>query len=154
MTKEEKIKLAIEKGYTCNPKTGVVYGMNGKELIRVSTQGYNEFRVYNGKKPYIIKSHQFIYYCVYNKTVDIIDHINGNRLDNRIENLRSLTNQQNSFNSTKANGFFWHKQSQRWRSKIVKDGQHIYLGSYDNAKDAEQAYLNAKKIYHTIDATT
>ena len=80
-----------------------------------------------------------------------IDHININSLDNRIENLRILTSQQNQWN-TKAKGYSWSKKHKKWRVRIGIDNKRICLGLFDNEEDASIAYLNAKEVYHKLPA--
>jgi hypothetical protein len=84
-----------------------------------------------------------------------VDHINGNKLDNRKCNLRLATNSQNHCNRGKqANntsgykGVSWHKQANKWNARIVLLGRKISLGLYNDPKDASEAYLTASKIYH------
>ena len=77
-----------------------------------------------------------------------VDHINGIRHDNRLENLRLVTHQQNQHNYTKALGYSWHKQHNKWMAKIGIDGRGIHLGYFVNPEDARQAYLDAKSKYH------
>lgn len=79
-----------------------------------------------------------------------IDHINGNRLDNRKENLRLVTNQENQWNQTKAKGYHFHPVAKKWLAQIGVNRQIIDLGLFDKEEDARKAYLEAKKIYHTI----
>ena len=74
----------------------------------------------------------------------IVDHINGNGLDNRKENLRFCTNQQNVWNSRKPNkqtssqykGVNWDRGRRKWRATI---GSEI-LGRFDNEKSAAICY--------------
>ena len=80
-----------------------------------------------------------------------IDHINSIRSDNRIDNLRTVTNQQNQFNRPDALGFFWTPSKQLWNAKIKVYYKSIHLGYYDNILDARAAYLRAKKKYHKIE---
>jgi hypothetical protein len=147
MTREERIKLAIEKGYTCNPITGEVFGIKRRVITNKSLDGYIHIQIGNNEKYYIIKAHQFIYYCVHKQVVDCIDHINGIKNDNRIENLRSVTKQQNSFN-TKAKGYSWHKLHKKWLSQIMINGKKITIGRFNTEQEASSAYQDAKKIYH------
>jgi hypothetical protein len=76
-----------------------------------------------------------------------IDHIDINKSNNCIKNLRPSTQQQNSFN-TNAKGYCWHKNINKWQSRIMVNGESIHLGYFDKEEDAKQAYLNAKEIYH------
>lgn len=79
-----------------------------------------------------------------------VDHRNGIRHDNRLENLRLVTCQQNHFNQTTALGYYWHKRANKWQAKIKLDGRTIYLGRFVIEEDARQAYLDAKLIHHKI----
>ena len=85
-----------------------------------------------------------------------IDHINGNRLDNRISNLRQLTggqNKQNSIVARKRNasgliGASWHSSRNKWRSSIQVNGKATHLGYFNTADDAHACYLKAKAVMH------
>lgn len=81
-----------------------------------------------------------------------IDHINRERSDNRISNLRSVTkseNQQNrSINSNNKSGFMgvsWHGKSLRWQAHIRTNGKSRNLGTYLTPEAASAAYIAAKK---------
>ena len=82
---------------------------------------------------------------------NIIDHINNNSLDNRIENLRILTAQQNQFN-TKAKGYCWSNKNKKWRAQIMINYKNKFLGHFETKEEAHQAYLNAKELYHKLPA--
>lgn len=85
----------------------------------------------------------------------MIDHINGNKLDNRKENLRICTSSQNLANSRKHKdgntsqykGVYFDKQSGRWRSELTVMGARKRLGCFDNEKDAALAYNQAALFY-------
>jgi hypothetical protein len=145
MERLDKIKLAIEKGITCNPETGQVFGVRGKEILRKSN-GYVDINMIQNKKNIHLSGHQFVYYCVHKKVVDCIDHINGIKDDNRIDNLRSATGKQNQRNQPNAKGYT--KVSNKYKSQLTLDAKNIYLGLFETQQQAHQVYLDAKEKYH------
>ena len=147
MTREDRIKLAIEKGFTYDEVSGKIYGIHGKEITGMNS-GYIKMYMYLDKNRYILYAHQFAYYIKYNKIVDYIDHINGIKDDNRICNLREVTNQQNQHNRTKAKGYISNRN--KYVAQITINSKSIHLGRYNTEQEARQAYLDAKKIYHII----
>lgn len=84
-----------------------------------------------------------------------IDHINGIRSDNRIENLRESSQMQNMENvgirSNNTSGFIgvsFSKSRGKWVSHIQKNGKNKFLGYYEKPEDAYDAYINEKRIIH------
>lgn len=84
-----------------------------------------------------------------------VDHINGNRKDNRIANLRAATRSQNNGNmavrarnKSGFKGVHWNKAANKWQAMLgVKDGTRRYLGIYSTPEEAHEAYLVAAKAY-------
>ena len=118
--------------------------------------GYKFYKIKINNKTYILsrvvyKAYNNDWNITDNSKNNIIDHININSLDNRIENLRILTQQQNLWN-TKAKGYYWHKRNNKWQAAIKINRKSKHLGYFDNEEDARQAYLNAKEIYHKLPA--
>lgn len=79
-----------------------------------------------------------------------IDHKNGNRSDNRLRNLREVTNQQNSMNSTiyKNNtsgrkGVWMEKSTGLWVSQIKMDGKRLVVYRGGDLTEASEAYIKA-----------
>ena len=149
MTRIEKIELAISKGITYDHITGKIYGVKGTEITRKTREGYIRIGMKYKNKSYEVSGHQFAYYVMYNKCVDYIDHINQDKSDNRISNLRSVTNQENMFN-TNAKGYYYNSRDKVFMAYIKINGKGKHLGTFRDENEARQAYLDAKKIYHKI----
>lgn len=80
-----------------------------------------------------------------------IDHIDGNRANNDISNLRWVTNQQNCFNQKDVRGYSWDKNRDKWKAAIMLDGKLFHLGRFNTEEEAREAYLKAKEVYHIIE---
>ena len=78
------------------------------------------------------------------------DHRNHNTLDNRRDNLRIVTHQQNGFNRKSAKGYTWIERVHKYRAQIKVDNISIALGHYATEELAHAAYLTAKQKYHII----
>ncbi len=151
MTLKDKLDLAIKKGFTYDPITGNIYGVKGNVITTRHTKGYIHSSIKLEKKRYQFLGHHFAWYYTYGRMPDkYIDHINGITDDNRILNLRDVTNQQNQWNQTKAKGYTWNKRTKKWQSQIKVGGKVINLGYFDTEIEAHQSYLDAKKLYHQI----
>lgn len=85
------------------------------------------------------------------ETDKIIDHINGNTLDNRLENLRICTSKENARNQTKSKfkGVYKHKRlkTKPFSAKITVNYKHIHLGYFSTAINAAIAYNQAAIKY-------
>ena len=150
MTEKEKYDKMIEKGYIYNSLTGEIYGLKGKAITSKCNNGYIRFVVNLLNSKSNISGHRFAYYFIYKELPEQIDHIDGNRLNNSISNLRDVNNQQNCFNRTKAKGYSFNKERNRFRSRIKVNNKLIHLGYFELETDARNAYLDAKKLYHNI----
>ncbi|KKL69534.1 hypothetical protein LCGC14_2113970 [marine sediment metagenome] len=78
------------------------------------------------------------------------DHINHNTLDNRISNLRVVTQNQNQWNRKNPKGYCWDESIKKYMARIRLNGKSIYLGHFCTPEEAHRMYLNAKKLYHKI----
>jgi hypothetical protein len=77
-----------------------------------------------------------------------IDHINENKQDNKIANLRKVTNRQNKCNQKGAKGYYFHKRHKKWDALINVNGKKKHLGYFDTEQQAREAYLRAKEKLH------
>ena len=87
-----------------------------------------------------------------------VDHINRNKLDNRRENLRLVTNQENHFNqnipmnnSSGHIGVYFNKQCRKWCSQITVDGKTISGGLFKNIEDAIRKREELEQKYFVIE---
>lgn len=88
------------------------------------------------------------------------DHVNGNSLDNRCENLRTVTRSQNAMNRNKPSnntsghkGVFWSKQQKKWRAVIKVNGQKKYLGHFRSYADAVIVRKTAERLLFGVFGT-
>lgn len=100
------------------------------------------------------KVHRIIYEMHHGYTPNIVDHIDGNKLNNLIENLRPASTDQNQWNrKLNANnvsgvkGVTWVKSSRKWIAQCAVSNKRHYLGLFDSIEDAKQA-LTKFRIEH------
>ena len=85
----------------------------------------------------------------------VVDHINGDGLDNRKSNLRAvplsinrLSSKISKNNTSGFKGVGFCKQTGRYTAWIWKDNKKIWLGRHDTIEEAKKAYMEASRIYH------
>ena len=123
-------------------------------LLTHPKTGYQTYKIKINNKNYVLS--RVIYKC-FNNEWDItdngknnfIDHINNNSLDNRIVNLRIVTNQQNCFNTT-ARGTRFRKDNNCWKAQLCINGKMISKSGFKTEEEAHQHYLFLKQKYHII----
>ena len=85
-----------------------------------------------------------------------IDHIDRNRGNNRLANLRAVTRAENLQNQCKAGassksgirGVSWDKGKRKWKAEISIGNRNKFIGRFDDINAAAAAYLSAKRIHH------
>lgn len=131
---------------------------HGEKIILIDEDDYYKLKL---KKPYLSLVNNYFYGYIYydNKNIAIhrlvtdcprgmiVDHINHNTLDNRKENLRICTHQENMRNSfknknltSKYKGVSWHKDKKRYRVQLTIDGKCKEFGLFKNEIDAAKKY--------------
>lgn len=113
--------------------------------------GYRKVMI-NGKQLY---EHRVIFFMHNGYMPKEIDHIDGNKLNNKIENLREVTHSQNAMNVKKlvtntsgVKGVCWDKARQKWKVRISVNNKCINIGRYDDLELAELVAIEARDKYH------
>ena len=154
---QERLKQCVYYNEITGVFTRISCGQNpsriGKPTGTLTNHGYLRMRV--DKQLY--SAHRLAWLYVHGAFPDgQIDHINGDRTDNRIANLRAATNQQNSENQhaprsnskLKMRGVSWHKLAKKYVAQIVVAGKKKHLGCFDTPEEAYSSYVSAKKSSH------
>ena len=132
-------------GRVKNVRTGIIL------KARNDKDGYLRVNLYEDA---IRKTHQ-VHRLVANALIDnpddklCVDHIDNNRTNNYISNLRFATNKENSQNrklssrnTSKVKGISFNKKAKKWHAQIMIDGISIHIGLFANLEDAKLARVN------------
>lgn len=134
------LRLTVKPGCSASRKVG---GIDAKGYLVIKIGGF------------VVKAHRLAWLMTYGTLPDgVIDHINGNKLDNRICNLRDVSKRVNALNThgprrdntrsglqgvSKISG-----RSKRWAARISEAGKRVHIGSFATPEEAHSAYLVAK----------
>ena len=108
----------------------------------ITKEGYELKRI-NGTLKYV---HRLV---IGAKPGDIVDHINGDKSDNRVENLRIVSKSQNNRNQRNVTGYTVTPNG-RLQVKTTYKNKTYYIGTYDNSHDAQIAYKAVTKFAFDI----
>lgn len=147
----------IQQELSYNPDTGIFRRMKNQSQMRIGDiagherRGYICIRMF-GKKYY---AHNLAWLYMTGRFPELIlDHIDGDGLNNRWNNLREATLSQNSMNAklSKNNtsgykGVSWCNNKKMWRASIYFEGKSINLGGFKDVHEAGLAAQNARKKY-------
>lgn len=129
--------------------TGILTRRIGKRAGRItgtSKKGY--LSVYADRVSY--QAHLIVWAMIHDKWPEkYIDHVNRDKSDNRIENLREASHSENCQNRGKPLGVYFHKHSQKWAAYVYKKRKLINLGYYLSKDDALVARAKGVAEYYT-----
>lgn len=119
---------------------------------KVRADGYRIIKI-DGRDIY---AHRLAWFLTYGQVPTLpLDHINGNRDDNSIANLREATASQNTVNQKRRSnnksgfkGVHWSEPHKKWRARIKINGRYKSLGYFSDQKDAFAAYMAACEGAH------
>ena len=137
---------------------GCLFYKKSKQRITIGQQagwknadGYYKIKINN----VIYALHRVIFYYHSGFMPKVVDHINQNKSDNRIENLRA-TNQswntiyskKNTKNTSGYKNISWHKPSEKWWIRIFVDGKRRSFGLFENLQDAVKVAKETRIKHH------
>ena len=141
-------------------KDGVLYWKNpirigrvkpGDKAGRIVTDGHLQTCVAKNR----LYNHRIIFMMFHGYMPEQVDHIDCNPLNNKIENLRAVTNQQNiqnrrifKKNKSGVKGVYLTKNGKKWRAFCTKDGVQHSMGVFDSIVDAEKAVKLFREHHH------
>jgi hypothetical protein len=117
-----------------------------------SKQGYLSVNLYSYGSTQNKNVHQLVAIAFLNHTPNgvnrVVDHINDDPLDNRVENLQIVSQRFNCRKTqgnytSKYKGVYWNKKAKKWRGSIMIDKMQTHLGFFKNEYDAHLAYEKA-----------
>ena len=123
----------------------------GRRVGCIHHSGYRHFRIF-GK---LYREHRVIFFLHHGYFPEFVDHIDGDRQNNRIENLREATKSQNNMNAklrkdntSGIKGVSWHKQHKKWYVCLNLNRKQKFIGLFDDLELAELVSIEAKDKYH------
>lgn len=126
-------------------------GSKAGEPVGCNSKGYLIAMV--DRKLY--KVHRLIFLMHYGYLPDEVDHIDMNKSNNRIENLRASDKRSNAWNCTKRShntsgykGVCWSKRNKAWVAQICANGRRRCIGYFHTKEEAHAAYVEAAQQLH------
>ncbi len=139
--------------YDYSPMTGALISKRTGRPVKqiLDRAGYSRINIWfndgTGNRPIQRGYHQVVYaWCVGHWAIHQVDHINRDKTDNRIHNLRDITSRENNSNKRTFNsGATWNKEHKHWRAQIYYPGakQQTLLGTFATESEAKAAYAAA-----------
>lgn len=154
ITQAQLIKLF--SGFTYDAATGVVYGRSGRPVGVRYKVGYLVCSVRTETGVAREYAHRLAFALSGLPVPELIDHINGDKTDNRLANLRPSSKRLNAQNvadarsdsTTKVRGVYINKRTGRFVAEIRTVAGKKYLGSYTTIEAASAAYQKARQEHH------
>lgn len=153
LTKKQIATLFDERDGVLYWRVQVGRGRVGAPAGTVNSKGYLVTQI-AGK---IHLNHRLVYTLHKGRCPAMLDHRDGNPLNNRIGNLRPATRSENNSNTKRyknntsgVKGVSWCERKQQWQARIMVQGKSISLKYHDTVEAAADAVAKARKKYHGV----
>lgn len=162
MSKEQALDAnTLRRLLSYDPQSGEFHRVARNKAVKLGMRagcrnvlGYWQIRV---EGP-IYLAHRLAWLYVHGEwPSDQIDHIDGDRCNNRISNLRQCSNKENGQNkksykgsTSKYVGVNWSSAHNQWMASITIDGKKNYLGVFESEEKAALEYSKAKRLSHSF----
>jgi hypothetical protein len=153
---QETLKQKLEYNAVTGNFVWMVVGKNGSAFYgapagTVGKRGYLSVKI----EGINYKCHRLAWLYTYGTLPLGIDHIDGDKLNNRIDNLRECTQSTNTMNRARGSnntsgfkGVSWYPSRSKWLARCSAHGKRKHIGFYDTAEEANTAYMDyAKKVH-------
>lgn len=147
----------LKSKYDYNPVTGEFKNIKTGNVVGAKAKGRNTYykSIYINGKSY--RAHRLAWLYIYGEWPSVVDHINMNGEDNRIDNLRSVSiidnarnRRLNKNNKSGITGVSWQKSINRWVAKIDLPDKRIFIGSFSDFFEACCA-RKSKDVFYGFD---
>ena len=154
----ELTQSLLKEIFSYHPDGYLIRNRNGKPVESKISKNHRYARISVKNKPYAV--HRIVFLWHHGYLPQVTDHIDNDRLNNRIENLREVTHQQNSFNKKRdfnsASPYKGVKPASRarknglvpWEVSVSFNKKQIYLGTFNDIEIANQVAIAAREKYH------
>ena len=150
----QQLYTLIHKRYTYHD--GYLLTSAGVPIGTPAQDGSTKTTIYKTGKRYNYSVHRLIFLYHFGHLPETIDHINGIRTDNRIENLRAATYSENNrnrpvskYSTSQCKGVHYNRRNTKpWNVRIRIDGKMRSLGYYHTIEEANVVYQAAAEKYY------
>lgn len=154
----ELTQSLLKELFSYHPDGYLIRNRNGKPVESKITKNHRYARISVKSKPYAV--HRIVFLWHHGYLPKVTDHIDNDQLNNRIENLREVTHQQNSMNKKRDFNSASPYKGVRPASRAKKNGlvpwdvsvsinrRQVHLGRFDDIEVANQVAIAAREKYH------